>query len=350
MITNADVGQNIQEARYQARMSQADLANLLSMHRSALSRMEAGVRAVTAVELVQIANILDIEVSELLSPRSRVAAHIKRGRLLLRASHVTNQDHKQLSWASTLWGIVSTRLPPGRRVGPVRRPRFLTSAQNAELHADLAREAIGLGPDDPASSLSAIAMDLGVVVVVGRMPSGSRVAGCSVMDNGRPSVVLVNSNHPPARQRFTLAHEIGHHILHGNSGAIACRSYDVRQGRRPSSEFEADVFASALLLPRRALRNLRPNQILAPDSLEKIEARFGTSRTATVARLRGLRLISDFDARALRRFVRKAQVAEGQPDFRRVGRTLAQLVADFGSENLIDGPGTRVVDDSEVLP
>ena len=103
MTTDSVIGQNIQEARYRAGMSQADLAELLSVHRSALSRMEAGLRAVTAVELVRIAAFLGVSEADLLAPRSRVRASPRTSRLLLRAAYVTEDDHEQLNWASDLW-------------------------------------------------------------------------------------------------------------------------------------------------------------------------------------------------------------------------------------------------------
>ena len=349
MTTDSVIGQNIQEARYRAGMSQADLAERLSVHRSALSRMEAGVRAVTAVELARISAVLDVSVSNLLAPREGLQVSPRTSRLLLRASHVTEDDHQQLNWALHLWSITGERLPPGRHVGPARRPRFLSSAQVGELYADLTREAVGLRAGDSVQGLSKIAMELGVAVAVARMPSRSNVAGCSIMGDGRASLALVNSNHPESRQRFTLAHEIAHHILHRNSEAIACQEAAVRRGRPPTPEFEADVFASAFLMPRRAIRNLARTQPSAPTLLQEIQARFGTSRSATLARLRGLNVITESDARSLRGPVRESQVDDRQPDFRRVGKTLARLAAASGAQELVGGTATRVVRDDKVV-
>ncbi len=55
----------------------------------------------------------------------------------------------------------------------------------------------------------------------------------------------------PARRRFTIAHEIGHFVLHaGRSQAspmIHCRGRDLK--RSDSIEGEANSFAAALLMP-----------------------------------------------------------------------------------------------------
>jgi hypothetical protein len=59
-----------------------------------------------------------------------------------------------------------------------------------------------------------------------------------------------------ARRRFTIAHEIGHWILHTNNGRepakLHCRPADLR--RRDHREGEANMFASALLMPEPLLR------------------------------------------------------------------------------------------------
>jgi hypothetical protein len=53
------------------------------------------------------------------------------------------------------------------------------------------------------------------------------------------------------RQRFTIAHEIGHYILHGNQQIIPCspRVIEGWKESQPTPEREADTFASGLLLP-----------------------------------------------------------------------------------------------------
>ena len=51
----------------------------------------------------------------------------------------------------------------------------------------------------------------------------------------------------PLRDRFTLAHELGHYFIHSNQGAIPIRAS--RKGTGPI-ETEANWFAAALLMPK----------------------------------------------------------------------------------------------------
>jgi transcriptional regulator with XRE-family HTH domain len=57
------IGKRIREARKMAGLSQGQLAGLLRLHRPAVSEIEAGNRRVSAVELRQIAELLDVSVS-----------------------------------------------------------------------------------------------------------------------------------------------------------------------------------------------------------------------------------------------------------------------------------------------
>ena len=59
-------------------------------------------------------------------------------------------------------------------------------------------------------------------------------------------------------QRFTLAHEIGHWMLHTGRSYFRERQTpgtDFHDRRRPQAEVEADLFAAELLMPQKVLRN-----------------------------------------------------------------------------------------------
>ncbi len=62
-------------------------------------------------------------------------------------------------------------------------------------------------------------------------------------DGLRQYMVVYQTGGNPARQRFTLAHELGHRVLG-------------HQGKDPAEEQEADCFASHLLCPRPVIARL----------------------------------------------------------------------------------------------
>jgi Zn-dependent peptidase ImmA (M78 family) len=74
-----------------------------------------------------------------------------------------------------------------------------------------------------------------------------------VYRNDNEKVIGVNSSHPPNRQRFTVAHEIGHLVLHKGK-QVYVDSFEGRinwrDGARDGVEADANAFAAELLMPR----------------------------------------------------------------------------------------------------
>lgn len=61
----------------------------------------------------------------------------------------------------------------------------------------------------------------------------------------------VNANHPKVRQRFTIAHELGHYIMGHDQKTVLDNSFD----KKTDNEKEANKFASELLMPIDFLKN-----------------------------------------------------------------------------------------------
>ena len=87
------------------------------------------------------------------------------------------------------------------------------------------------------------------------------VSGFLVAKEGRSTVVL-NKNHHHNRRRFTLAHEIGHFVLHKELDEVFLdanltyfRSKDY-PGADSRIEREANCFAAELLMPKRIIAKL----------------------------------------------------------------------------------------------
>ncbi|MGJ8592203.1 MAG: ImmA/IrrE family metallo-endopeptidase [Aquaticitalea sp.] len=86
-----------------------------------------------------------------------------------------------------------------------------------------------------------------------------KVSGLFVMKHDTPYIAF-NSNHSKKRRRFTIAHELGHFILHSKSKSLFVdknKSVMYRNSDSSSGEFlkerEANAFAAALLMPRKLI-------------------------------------------------------------------------------------------------
>lgn len=101
-----------------------------------------------------------------------------------------------------------------------------------------------------------------------------------------------NSNHPKTRQRFTIAHEIGHYLLGHESGI--CNTLQNEQvfqdniWQSKNKDYLADIFAAELLMPVDKI-----NEFIDYGISKKIMAKaFGVSMDAITLRLKHLKLIA----------------------------------------------------------
>ena len=138
--------------------------------------------------------------------------------------------------------------------------------------------------------------------------------------------IAINAHHPPSLQRFTAAHELGHHLLgHGFSldevqaidgatGVEETRDFDEALAARssvdvgnPLEEAAAQAFAATFLMPIQTVNRALLDAGFDPDrpdidaqDVYRLSLGFGTSYEATVTQLAVLEKISWSRARALR--------------------------------------------------
>lgn len=107
--------------------------------------------------------------------------------------------------------------------------------------------------------------------------------GRSYVRNGRAILRVREDLVEQGRQRYTIAHEIGHvRLKHSGS---SCSEADLRRRDGSDTEPEANAFAAELLMPTRMFR---PRAMLAEPSfalVQNLACVFRTSFTATAVRL-----------------------------------------------------------------
>jgi Zn-dependent peptidase ImmA (M78 family) len=100
--------------------------------------------------------------------------------------------------------------------------------------------------------------------------------------------IYVRQQDPAARQRFTIAHEIGHWVLgHGNSFRDPAANFSSSSGMLV--ERQANRFAACLLMPRDPVIELATQGKWNTEDMARI---FRVSRSAMEYRLKNLDLIS----------------------------------------------------------
>lgn len=124
-------------------------------------------------------------------------------------------------------------------------------------------------------NVSQVLRDLGVKVDM----SPSDVSGLVETIDG-VAVVRVNSAESNTRQRFTMAHELGHLLLHVDPSVSKVHFRD-KTYSGDAQEREANAFASDVLMPESWVRELRR---VGYDA-EKMAETFGVSLPAMKIRL-----------------------------------------------------------------
>jgi len=109
------------------------------------------------------------------------------------------------------------------------------------------------------------------------------------------ALIGVNSREAPVRQRFTLAHELGHFFLHPQKDAFVDYRDNKRDVMRTPREKEANMFAAALLMPseflRKDFRSLA-KMGLTEDELHALAKRYMVSDDAMRFRLINLNILA----------------------------------------------------------
>ena len=122
---------------------------------------------------------------------------------------------------------------------------------------------------------------------------------------GKQWVIGINSLDAPARQRFSVAHELGHLLLHAPTEPHIdhARDFQVRFERGPAAsagidpnEIAANQFAAELLMPeaflREDLKGTPLHLIDAEDLIANLAERYEVSQQAMTIRLTTLGFLS----------------------------------------------------------
>ena len=131
--------------------------------------------------------------------------------------------------------------------------------------------------------LEAVAWHVGAAVKYRHMDS----ADATIVGSSTHAIIAVNSSKRPSRQRFSLAHELGHWHYHRGK-VLFCGSSDIGNfARGPlDPERQADMFASDLILPRYLARPyISKMKKVTLAHAREIAHEFQASTTATLIRI-----------------------------------------------------------------
>jgi Zn-dependent peptidase ImmA (M78 family) len=133
-------------------------------------------------------------------------------------------------------------------------------------------------PSGPIRNLTLLVEKAGALVVHSPL-GGASISGVTFAVPGMPPLIVLNSDQPADRMRFSLAHELGHMVMH--------------RFPSPNMEQEANAFAVALLMPVADIRPYFVGRRIDLAMLASLKPEWRVSMAALLMRAHKLRFLSD---------------------------------------------------------
>jgi Zn-dependent peptidase ImmA (M78 family)/DNA-binding XRE family transcriptional regulator len=255
MLTSIELGKCLQEARKRVRLSQTAVAHRLRITRQVVSAFESGKRSVTAGELQYLCNLFRVYPDDLLGFTKPANAEIDASldfRMKEELAALTKHDQHEIE--------------EFRKWIPLNTETYLTNWKSAfKKYGAIARNPFGsihqltetlrkeFQQEEPPINIYLLATQMGILVAPTHLDKPAAVVNRA--DERRkpasPPWILVSSTQPIQRQRYSIAHEIAHLLLHKEDIRVHLTYYRRSSDQR---EIDADTFAAELLMPRNLLQ------------------------------------------------------------------------------------------------
>jgi len=285
---SAFISGRLVEARVARGMTITQLAELSGLSKTSISNYESSSQAPREDKLKRLSQALNIPEHYFYKPLTHnhelpvtfrsLAAASKRDRA---------QAASKLGWLSDILSLVTqlVELPtpniPDLAFG--RKPTDI-SFDEIEILAEQCRRHFGL-KDRPISNVAQLLENNGVIVV--HMPfdaPGLDAFSAWLLDSETPVIISTSEGRSSCRDRFNLAHELGHLVLHR---AVKELNRDIL----PLMEKQAFRFASAFLMPAKTYASDFTYPTL--DVLSVLKRKWLVSIQAQIMRCKDLCIITD---------------------------------------------------------
>jgi Zn-dependent peptidase ImmA (M78 family)/DNA-binding XRE family transcriptional regulator len=272
------IGSRVKRARENLKISQEELARRLGYNSPAtISHFETGQRKVSIADLHQLSEVLGTPL-EYFFEQEEIGTEMQRFRL--RAMEVRPSARES--------------------VGAFLAFAHKHSRKSSKIPSDIREKRPGVAAEiilnltdtsEPPINPNHVAKSLNVPVFNWDFPD--EVSGIYVVEEDASSIG-VNQSHPSVRQRFTIAHELGHLLYHKEDSLfvdfldteMAQYSYNDEQREQ---ETKANQFAADLLMPKKWIK--KDFDKYGADGLVLLAQRYEVSEQALWFRLLNLKLV-----------------------------------------------------------
>lgn len=227
------IGDTVTMARRALGLTETDLAARLGITQAALSRYERGAREPSAELVDLLSSQLDVTPGFLTSAQQLEGPLAADVHMRRRATAKTSDWRRAEAQANLLW-IQAHRLSEMVELTP---HAILPSTDPIETTPEEAARLVRGQWHMPSGPVANVVrwMEAAGIFIVARVLGTARLDGLS-QRRGSTSVILLNKTPPVDRRRWTLAHELGHLVMHADYADT-------------DMEAQANAFAAEFLMP-----------------------------------------------------------------------------------------------------
>lgn len=285
-MNNRSIGRWIEIARTFRGFTQKEFAEMVDgLQQSNLSKMEKGLLPISEATLERISHELGFPVDFFKEEQSRlpISDFYFRKRITMSVKETAILEAGFDIFRSAIDNLLDEFEIPDLRIPNYDVEERGITPQDAAIAT---RRTMQLGQGPVVDIIDAIERNGIVVYEMERVPE--KFDGITLISNKGFVVIIINKNLPSDRKRFTLAHELGHFVLHTNAPYIN-KTRDI--------EKEANTFASEFMFPEQEA--MRVLQRVRFSDLQTIKSQWLISKAAIVYKAAEIGAISEVQKKNL---------------------------------------------------
>jgi Zn-dependent peptidase ImmA (M78 family)/transcriptional regulator with XRE-family HTH domain len=285
--------QRVRQLITESGLTQAEFAAKAGLDAPKMSKSLSGVRRFTSLDLARIADVGEVSVDWLLGAEPALPSMAARSSTLLsKSSDVAVREAERLAQVRADLEFLGYRQESSGFTPAATSGRLIDQGRRLAVQARAHAQDKGVDLCEQRDLAEAVEKLFGVDVAIVRLPDG--FDGLTYIDE-HTRLMVIGTSEIPARQRFTIAHELGH-LLAGDEQSpgqglhLDADLHDSAHKRQPS-EIRANALAAELLLPEEMLRTAVAEIAWSDTAFARLARRLWVSPSTLAWRLFNLGLI-----------------------------------------------------------
>lgn len=278
------IGERLKRARNASGLSMKALGEAAGVSANMIKKYEHNDSMPSSGVLIKLSKALQVRSEYFFRPSKIELTDVEYRKRANTPKSIVKRIHADVLDQAERWEELTNLWPnfplPKFKV-PDSLPEQINTLEEVDAAADAIRQAWRLGLNPIADLIDTLELN-GILVIVTAVDENAKFDGLQTSISGKP-VIVVSANWPGDRQRFTLAHELGHLVLHGH----------LADGLE--EEQACNRFASAFLIPASSMFKQLGTQrhTLEAQELYLLKQEYGLSMQGCLYHAANLNIISE---------------------------------------------------------